>query len=102
MFDAQKQRIVMLALVGFLLGAIGLLAASLNMTQVPRHLAVLPGGALLALTVLYGQWFAFRCPRCGGAWNGLAMQNTRNFFVIDKRIRYCPYCGSGIDAGEPV
>ena len=59
---------------------------------------VVPGFALGCLTIVYA-FFSFRCPLCEGPWYGLAMNTGPSLFSIDRRIRYCPFCGADIDTG---
>jgi hypothetical protein len=60
------------------------------------------GGLVVAILILlYGQVSdAFRCPQCGGSLVILAMQMNANPFSINRRIRYCPFCGVDIDTEE--
>ncbi len=67
-------------------------------------LGVCMAGLLVAILILLnGQVSdAFRCSRCGGSLVILAMQMNANPLSIDRRIRYCPFCGVDIDAKESV
>jgi len=98
MLQRKKWRIMAVALSGFVLAAVGAVLAQLNLVPVAPHLAVLPGGVLFALALLYGHHLAFRCPLCGERWGTLAMNGSRSLLGIDRRIRYCPFCGGDINA----
>jgi hypothetical protein len=83
--------------------AIGLVILAAALAQAgmiefaPNH-AVLPGGVLFVLIILYANLLAFRCSHCGANWGTLAMQGPGNLFAIDRRIRFCPFCGRDIDS----
>jgi hypothetical protein len=97
LIERQKLRIMVVALLGFAIGAAGVILAQLKVLNVEPRFAVLPGGALFTLALLYANLFAFRCPRCGGRWEALAM-GRGSFFALDRSLRYCPFCGADIDA----
>jgi hypothetical protein len=46
----------------------------------------------------YGQYFAFRCPDCGGGLGHIVMDSS--LVPINSRIRFCPYCGLDLDVEE--
>jgi hypothetical protein len=84
---------------GFSLGAIGVTLADLDVLGFAPYDAMLPGGILFVLVLIYANLFAFWCPRCGGNWGTLALRGAW-LFTIESRIRYCPFCGSDIDGEE--
>ena len=97
LIEGKKRRIMVVALLGFVIGATGVILAQQNVLDVEPRFAMLPGGAVFLLALLYANLFAFRCPRCKGHWAALAMQGSQSFFALDRRIRYCPFCGEDID-----
>jgi hypothetical protein len=40
------------------------------------------------ITVAYGRFYAFPCPRC---------EKNINLNAIGQNVRYCPFCGMGLD-----
>ena len=55
----------------------------------------IPGFVVAFIAAMVGHLVAFQCPRCQGNLGALAMQ--RPGFCFNSRIRFCPYCGAGID-----
>jgi hypothetical protein len=98
LIEGKKRQIMVVALLGFAIAAAGVILAQLDVLNVEPRFAVLPGGAAFTLALLYANLFAFRCPRCGGRWEALAMQGGRSFLALDRSLRYCPFCGADIDA----
>jgi hypothetical protein len=47
------------------------------------------------VTMLWGMAFFIRCPNCHVPWGQFAVQSGP--LSIDKRIRFCPFCGRDID-----
>ncbi|MHB1426146.1 MAG: hypothetical protein ACYC3I_23530 [Gemmataceae bacterium] len=95
LIEAKKRRYVVVAILGIAIAIGGVILEELKILNMDVPLAALPGLAIFIFTLLYANFFAFRCPRCGGNWAVLAVQ--RYFFILDRRIRYCPYCGADID-----
>ncbi len=60
----------------------------------------LAGFALGFLAMVYGSTFAFRCPKCRAWWSYIAM--SHGMFSLDRRIKYCPYCGFDVDLELPA
>jgi hypothetical protein len=100
LIEAKKRRIMVLVLLGAALAAAGVLLSQQGVLNAEPRFAVLPGGAVFMLTLVYANLFAFRCPRCGGRWEALAMQEGLSLFALDRRITFCPFCGADVDA-EP-
>jgi hypothetical protein len=98
LIEGKKRRIMVVALLGFGIGVAGVILAQLNLLNVEPRFAVLPGGTVFTLALLYANLFAFRCPRCGGRWEALAMHGGRSFLALDRNLKYCPFCGADIDA----
>ena len=96
--ERKKRRIMVVVLLGFALAAFSAILAELNFLNIEPRFAVLPGGTLFALALLYANLFAFRCPQCHGRWEALVLRGGRSFFALDRRIRYCLFCGIDIDA----
>jgi hypothetical protein len=97
LMESKKRRIMVVALLGFAIGVAGVISAQLRLLNVEPRFAVLPGGAVFTLALVYANLFAFRCPRCRGHWQDLAM-GRRSFFSLDRSLRYCPFCGADVDA----
>jgi len=53
--------------------------------------------SVLFLAILFKLRYGFRCLECGVPWRSSAL-GQGSPFSIDKRIRFCPYCGQDIDA----
>ncbi len=97
-FDRKKRRLVIVAFTGW-----AGFAGGIGLTVVVGSYALLltvPCFVIFAVTLAYGFDYSFRCPRCGGPWRGLAMQNSRSMLRLDPRIRFCPFCGVDIDAKD--
>lgn len=76
---------------------IALFIAGMALSTVTPWLALLglAGFAVGFLANAYGWAFAFRCLVCRVSWGYLAMHSGA--FFIDKKIRYCPFCGTDVD-----
>jgi hypothetical protein len=60
-----------------------------------RLIFVLIGGfGLFAFGLIYGS-DALCCPQCGGSWRALAARGFQP--LLDKKVRFCPYCGYRIE-----
>jgi hypothetical protein len=60
-------------------------------------------GAVIMLPIyLIAYTVAFPCPHCGVRWGSLALWSGWSGLSvsIDKRIRFCPFCGVDIDSEE--
>lgn len=55
---------------------------------------VLPGFALAFVAAMYAQFVAFRCGRCRGNLGPLVIPGS---WSVDRRVRFCPFCGIGLD-----
>jgi hypothetical protein len=87
----------------------GYFGNNLHRMEYPEYLAegwqgvaeslVLPGFAVAFLASMGIHYVAMRCLRCGGNFGSLVMQ--RGGLRIDRRLRYCPYCGVGLDEEPP-
>jgi hypothetical protein len=97
LIERKKRRIMVVALVGFASAATGAVLTQSNVLNVEPQFAVLPGMVVVVLALLYANLFAFRCPRCECGWATLVMQGSRSLVGLDRRIRYCPFCGVDID-----
>ena len=98
-FDGQKRRMTIITMIGFalfFLGTVGswLLGPSLT-------LVCLPGFALFAFGTSYASLRGFKCPRCQGKLSGVLLQRG-SAFRVDKRLRFCPYCGCNLRSGLPA
>jgi hypothetical protein len=93
-FERIKRRVMLVAFAGFAVAVLGTLWVRYHPPWSPAP--SLTGGITLALGLLYG-WLALRCPVCRGSWYSLALRPGQSLFGIDRRLRYCPYCGTGID-----
>ena len=60
----------------------------------------LPGFAVAFAVGMVSQFTAFRCPRCRGNLAPLVMQ--RGWLSVDPSVRFCPYCGRGLDEELPA
>ncbi len=96
-FVQRKRRVIAVVVFGFALVAMGVVLANLGVESFPPYLAALPGGILIAVTLLYGQLIAFRCPNCGGSWGPLVLSGSKGPFQRDLGIQYCPFCGLHIE-----
>ncbi len=61
--------------------------------------ATLPALAVIFAASMYTHIAGFRCMRCIGNLAPLAM--SRGGLSLDPRVRYCPYCGVGLDEELP-
>jgi hypothetical protein len=58
-------------------------------------------GVVIALPIyLIAYTVAFPCPHCGVRWGSLALWSGWSglSMSLDKRIRFCPFCGVDIDS----
>ncbi len=101
---SKKRRIISIAMIGFASILVCVVLAEVGiMDNEMLSFAVLPGVAIFTFTMFYAYYFAFQCPQCGVNWSSLAMQpppaaGLRCLLALDNRIRFCPFCGSDIDA----
>jgi hypothetical protein len=79
-------------------GLVGVLVG--QATGRPAVLAlVLPGFGVAFVAGMVAQFVGFLCPRCRG---NLAPTLLRyGWFSVDRRVRFCPYCGTGLDEELP-
>ena len=66
-------------------------------------LAGLPPFAFAVTAIAYAQFFGLRCPACRANLSSVTFQRVtlgRRGPAIDRRFRFCPYCG--IDLDEPL
>ena len=90
--DRQMRRLMAAYLASFAAFAVGwFLAPS---AKVPGYFLCVASLAVGLLAMLYGYLVALRCPRCGGPWQSLIVRTWRAAFRVDRRIRYCPFCGA--------
>jgi hypothetical protein len=94
--DRNKRGIMIVALCAFAIVAVGTIWTRMQAVYSP--VPVLLGTVILGLAMFYGWFKGLRCPSCRESWYSLAMGSGPISFRIDKRIRYCPYCGCDIDA----
>jgi hypothetical protein len=66
--------------------------------QAPLLTVALPGFAVACVFTIAAHLIAFPCPRCHGNLAPLVM----GWFSVDKRLRFCPYCGGGLDDELPA
>jgi hypothetical protein len=92
----KRRRIMVMALLGVAMAAAGVIVAQLGILNVEPHFAVLPGGAIFLLEMLYANLFAFRCTQCSGNLAALVMQYPWLWF------RFCPFCGLALDEQLPA
>ena len=96
LFERKKRRIMSLALVGMAVAFVGTILAQSNVLNVEPPQAALPGISVFVIAICYANFFAYSCPRCQRNCALLASHGA--FFKLDQNVRYCPYCGSDIDA----
>lgn len=66
----------------------------------PPLSVVLSGFGVMLVASMIAQYVALRCPRCSGNLGTLIMQCWR--LAVDRRIRFCPFCGTGLDEALPA
>jgi hypothetical protein len=90
----RRKRWITAVIIGCILMALGgaLLASLLKISPV---YSFIPFFAVFVITIIFAQSSAFHCPLCDKNLNQLVMQG--NFMGIDQNIRYCPFCGVGLD-----
>jgi len=94
--NKKKRRVAAVAYFGMAVLALGLFLGGLH----PAFFAVaILGYATSFLTIFYAFTVGFPCPKCGVPWASVAMNamNVGNLFSIDRRIKFCPFCGSDVD-----
>ena len=94
--NLRKRRVMCFLVPAFLLLSIGC-CLSVESSKSIGITLILPGLAALGVATVYGSAFACRCPKCKVLWQDLARGNPLS---IDRRIRYCPFCGVDIDTKE--
>lgn len=82
-----------LILIGILFGAV------LGQQQVLVQAVSLPGFAVAFVVAMAAHFIALRCPRCRGNLDTLIMQ--RGWLSVHRSVRFCPYCGCGLDEELP-
>ena len=82
---------------------LGILGAVLGLIEVMKHLsepsALGSGIAVAFVATVFVHGTKFHCTTCGRDLGGHVMRNDR--FGSDRLVRFCPYCGTGIDDGSP-
>ncbi|WP_435015915.1 hypothetical protein TA3x_003472 [Tundrisphaera sp. TA3] len=93
--NRKKKRVALIALACS--GCFAISALLTTKLGVLAPIVILPilGGVFVCL--IYAQHFAFRCPNCQGPWDAFIWK-TGFLIAIDRRLRYCPYCATDIDA----
>jgi hypothetical protein len=97
-FDRQMRWVSSLIYAGFGLFVIGLVIGE-ALGQGPILAVYLPGFVIAFVTMLCAYSVGFRCPKCRCNLGVLVLQ--RGGFRVDKRLRFCPYCGTGLDDELP-
>ena len=59
--------------------------------------AVFLGFGGFAVCILFLN-FSVRCPKCRHRISGLAFLPAGGYFRLSKALRFCPFCGVGLDA----
>ncbi len=94
----RRKRWLLIAVVLGVTLFIAAVVLAANTGQGELYLLVIPGFAIMLLTLFWGQFSWFRCPWCQENLSPLAFQRLGG---LSQRVKFCPYCGHEVDDELP-
>jgi phage FluMu protein Com len=88
-----KRRIFIVAYAGFAVFVGGIVLGTVHGGP-PHPIAIV--GFFIAFAAMMSAYIILKCPKCK-AHMGLFLVQSGNPFGVQKKMKFCPYCGTDID-----